>query len=145
MVSLPSMSELPPGPVCCVSALSSSGSPKATGTNTKDICSWRMLEHDAAIQLNLAPNRQEVTHRNNNMTSGYYTSTQISKKRQTQALLLTLQSGTLCGCPRSCNTSCRPYCAMADSKRNWWGLTDGGAKPDQSCNAADTYLVESRG
>ena len=25
------------------------------------------------------------------------------------------------------------------------GLTDGGAKPDQSRNAADTYLVESRG
>ena len=29
-----------------------------------------MPEHDAAIQLNLAPSRQEVMHQNNNMTSG---------------------------------------------------------------------------
>ena len=37
----------------------------------------------AEILLNLAPSRQEVTHRNNNIT----TSKQISKERQTQALL----------------------------------------------------------
>ena len=57
---------------------------------------WRMPEQDTAIQLNLAPSRQEVKHRNNNITSGYLqneslcvdTSTQISTKRQTQALLL---------------------------------------------------------
>ena len=54
-------------------------------------------------QLNLASSRQEVKHRNNNMTSGYFskwktlrvdTSTKTSKKRQTQALLLILRSGT---------------------------------------------------
>ena len=36
-----------------------------------DIKIWRMPEHDAASQLNLAPSRQEVKHRNNNITSGY--------------------------------------------------------------------------
>ena len=36
------------------------------------------------------------------------------------------------------------YCSMVDSKHNRWGLMDGGAKPDQSCNAPDAYLVESR-
>ena len=55
-----------------------------------------MPEHDAASQLNLAPSRQEVMHRNNHITSGYFqnktlcvdTSTQISKKRKTQVLLM---------------------------------------------------------
>ena len=59
--------------------------------------------HNAAIQLNSARSRQEVKHRNNkqhpvtfqNKTLRVDTSTQISKKRQTQALLLILQSGTL--------------------------------------------------
>ena len=63
----------------------------------------RMSEHDAAIQLNLAASRQEVKRRNNkqhlvtfqNKTLRVDTSTQISKKRQIQALLLILQSGTL--------------------------------------------------
>ena len=43
------------------------------------------------------------------------------------------------------DASCRLYCAEADSKRNQWGLLDGGAKPDRSRNAADTYLVELQG
>ena len=62
-----------------------------------------MPEHDAAVQLNLATSRQEVKHRNNkqhpvtfqNKTLRVDTSTQISKQRQTQALLLILRSGTL--------------------------------------------------
>ena len=32
----------------------------------------RMVEHDAAIQLNFAPRRQEVKRQNNNVTSGYF-------------------------------------------------------------------------
>ena len=62
-----------------------------------------MPEHDAAIQLNLAPSRQEVKRRNNkqhlvtfqNKTVHVDTSTHISKKRQTQAPLLILKLGTL--------------------------------------------------
>ena len=38
----------------------SSGSPEPSGTDTQDFYIWRMPEHDAAIQLNLAPSRQEV-------------------------------------------------------------------------------------
>ena len=38
---------------------------------------------------------------------------------------------------------CLAYCAAAaDSNHNRWGLPDGGAKPDRSRNAADTYPVE---
>lgn len=33
---------------------------------------WWMPGRDAAIQLNFAPNRQEVKQRNNNKTSGYF-------------------------------------------------------------------------
>ena len=63
-----------------------------------------MQEHDTAIQLNLARSRQEVKRRNNkqhpvtfqNKTLRVDTSTQISKKRQTQALLLILRSEQLC-------------------------------------------------
>ena len=40
-----------------------------SGTDTQDFYIWRMLEHDAAIQLNFAPSRQEVKHLNNNITS----------------------------------------------------------------------------
>ena len=42
------------------------------------------------------------------------------------------------GTPRPRDTSCLPYWAVADSNRNQWGLPDGGAKPDRSCNAADS-------
>ena len=38
----------------------SSGSTEPTGTDMQDFYLWRMLEHDAAIQLNLARSRQEV-------------------------------------------------------------------------------------
>ena len=48
----------------------------------------------------------------------------------------------MAGTPQSRDASCRPYCAVADSKRNRWGSPDGGAKPDRSRNAADTYPVE---
>ena len=62
-----------------------------------------MPEHDAAIKLNLATSRQEVKCQNNkhhpltfqNKTFRVDTSTQISQKRQTQALLLILRLGTL--------------------------------------------------
>ena len=37
--------------------------------------------------------------------------------------------------PRPRDASCLPYCAVADSKRNRWGLPDSGAKPDRSSNA----------
>ena len=81
----------------------SSGSPEPSGTDTQDFYLWWMPEHDAAIQLNLAQSRQEVKRRNNkqhpvtfqNKTLRVDTSTQISKKRQSQALLLILRSGTL--------------------------------------------------
>ena len=94
---------------------------KYSGTDDQDFYIWRMPEHDAAIQLNLAPSRQQVKHRNNNITSGYFqnktlcvdTSTHISKKRQTQALLLIPRSGTPvvvfrthtynCGCEWLCD------------------------------------------
>ena len=78
----------------CVSAPSSSGSPEPSGTDTQDFHIWRMPEHEAAIQI----------------------STQISKKRQTQALLLILQSGTLpvVFITHTCNSKCM------------WGLPAGG-------------------
>ena len=74
-----------------------------------------MLEQDAAIQLNLARSRQEVERQNNklhpvtfqNKTPGVDTSTHRE-------------------------ASCLPYCAVADSNHNWWGLPEGGAKPDRS-------------
>ena len=50
----------------------SSGSPEPSCTYTQDFYFWRMPEHDAAIQLNLAPSRQEVKQRNNNTTSDYF-------------------------------------------------------------------------
>ena len=49
------------------------------------------------------------------------------------------------GIPRPRDASCLSYCAVADSKCNWWGLLDGGAKPDQSRNAVVTYPVELQG
>ena len=45
---------------------------KYSGTDNHYFCIWQMPEHDTAIQLNLAPSRQEVKHRNNNITSGYF-------------------------------------------------------------------------
>ena len=75
-----------------------------------------------------------------------------AKKRQTQALLLILRSGTLrvvvfnnTGTRQPPDTSCLLYCTVADSNCNWWGLPDGGAKPYQSRNAADPYPVEIGG
>ena len=51
--------------VCCAAYLlcPSSGSLKPSGTDMQDCQFWRMPEHDVAIQLNLAPSGQEVTHR----------------------------------------------------------------------------------
>ena len=77
----------------------SSGTPEPSGTDTQDFYFCRMPEHDATIQLNLARSRQEVKCQNNKqcpVTFQNTTSTQISKKRHTQALLLILRSGTLC-------------------------------------------------
>ena len=132
---------------------------------------WRMPEHDAAIQLNLAPSRQEVKHRKHNMPSTYFstlcvdTSTQISKKRQTQAPLLILRLGTLPAVVFFNDTDPKlqlrmivrlllellglatpaVYCMAPDSKRNRWGLPDGRRqKLNRSCDAADAYPVEIR-
>ena len=68
--------------------------PAPSGTNTQDFYFCWMLEQDAAIQLNLALSRQEVTHRNNNPVT-FQNKTHKSKKRQTQALLLILRLETL--------------------------------------------------
>ena len=43
----------------------SSGSLEPSGADTQDFYFWRMLEHNAAIQLYLAWSRQEVKRRNN--------------------------------------------------------------------------------
>ena len=75
--------------------LPSSSSPEPCGTNTQDCYFWRMPEHDAAIQLNLAPSRRGSEAPKQQYNIWLLTSTQISKKRQTQALLQILQSGTL--------------------------------------------------
>ena len=45
---------------------------RTAGADTQDVYICRMSEHDAAIQLKLAPSRQEVQHRNNNITSSYF-------------------------------------------------------------------------
>ena len=42
-----------------------SGSPEPYGIDMQEFYIWQMLEHDAAIQLHLAPSRQEGKHRNN--------------------------------------------------------------------------------
>ena len=63
---------LPPGPLRCVSAPSSSGSPEPSRTATQDLYVWRMPEHNAALQLNFALSRQEVMRRNSNITTGYF-------------------------------------------------------------------------
>ena len=65
-----------------------SGSTEPSGADTQDFCFWRMPEHHAAIQLNLAWSRQEVKRQNikqspvtfQNKTLRVDTSTQISKK-----------------------------------------------------------------
>ena len=128
-------------------------SPEPSATYTQEFYFWRMAEHDAAIQLNLAPSRHEVKRWNNkqhpvtfqNKTHRVDTSAQISRKRQTQALLLIPRSGTLCvvvfnnrpvtvvasdyviiaETPRPCDASCLQYCTIADSNRNRWGLPGG--------------------
>ena len=70
----------------------SSGSPQPSGTDMQDLYFWRMPEHDTAIQPNLAQSRQEVKRWNNIQLLFKIkklcvdTSTQISKKRQPQAL-----------------------------------------------------------
>ena len=78
--------------------------PEPSGTDTQDFYFWWMPEHDAAIQLNLAPSRQEVRRVNNKnnirllfkMNHSLLTPAHTSqKKRQTRALQLVLQSGTL--------------------------------------------------
>ena len=38
----------------------SSGSPEPSGTDTQDFYFWRMLDHDRAIHLNLAPSRSQA-------------------------------------------------------------------------------------
>ena len=45
---------------------------KYSATDKEDFYIWRMLEHDAAMRLNLAPSRQEVKYQNNNIISGYF-------------------------------------------------------------------------
>ena len=63
-------------------------------------------------------------------------------------LLFLLTQTYKCRHKRSCDyrgnssasrASCLPYCAMADSKHNPWGLPDGGAKPDWSCNTVEIW------
>ena len=77
-----------------------------------------MLEHDAAVQLNLARSRQDVKRRNNKLH------------------LVTFQNETLrVDTSTHREASCLPYCTVADSNRNRWGLPGGGAKPDWSRNA----------
>ena len=119
-----------------------------------------MQEHDTAIQLNLAPSRQEVKRKNNkkhpvsfqNKTLRVDTSTQISQKRQTQALQLILRSGTL---HVVVFNNSDLWVIMWLSRELLWFVSqlstvlrsgglklqpDGGAK--RSRNAADTYPVE---
>ena len=84
-----------------------------------------MLKQDAAIQLNLARSRQEIKRRNNKLPIVTF-----------QNLTLHVDTST------HREASCLPYCAVADSNRNRWGLPKGGAKPDRSRNAVDPYPVE---
>ena len=79
-----------------------------------------MPEQDAAIQLNLARSRQEVKRQNNKLHPVTF---------QNKTLRVDISTHR--------EASCLPYCAVRGSNRNWWGLPDGGAKPDQSRNAAD--------
>ena len=68
------MCQLPPGSVHCVSAPSQLQQSGAFQHKYAGVLFyfWQMPEHDAAIQPNLAQSTQEVTHRNNNITSGYF-------------------------------------------------------------------------
>ena len=87
-----------------------------------------MPEQDAAIQLNLARSRQEVKRQNNKLH------------------LVTFQNKTLCvDTSTHHEASCLPYCAIADSNRNWWGLPEGGAKPHRSRIGAATQRTVSSG
>ena len=78
-----------------------------------------MQEHDAAIQLNLARSRQEVKHRNNKQHPVIFQNKTLRVDTSTPP-----------------EASSLPYCAVADSNRSQWGLLQGGAKLDQSHNAA---------
>ena len=79
-----------------------------------------MPEHDTAIQLNLAWSRQEVKRQNNKQHPVTFQNKTLRVDTSTRR-----------------EASCLPYCAMADSNRNPWGLLEGGAKLDRSRNAAD--------
>ena len=110
-----------------------------------------MPEHDAAFQLNLAPSRQEVKRRNNkqhpdtfqNKTLRVDTSTQISKKRQTQAIHRPITAVIsdyviIAGTPLPCEPAVY-HTAL------WWTQTTTGGELDQSHNVADMYPVEIGG
>ena len=45
---------------------------KYSGSDAADFYIWWMPEHIVAIQVNLAPSRQDVEHRNNKITSGNF-------------------------------------------------------------------------
>ena len=77
-------------------------------------------EKDAAIQLNLALSRQEVKRQNNKRHPVTFQNKTLSVDTSTFR-----------------ESSCLPYCTMADSNRNRWGLPEGGAKPDRSRNPVD--------
>ena len=83
-----------------------------------------------------------------NKTLRVDTSTPISKQWQTQALLLILRPGTL---PVVVFITAVAELVRLVTPADDWTQTgegfqtaDGGAKPEQSCNAADVYLVESQ-
>ena len=120
-----------------------------------------MLEHGAAIQLNLAPSRQEVTPKQQYdiwllfKIKHSHQHTNLKKETNTSSPANPSVESTLCCCFYNTYTyncsrewlwdyrgnSCWPYCTLADSKRNRWGLLDSRAKPGRSRKAAD--LVES--
>ena len=78
-----------------------------------------MQEHKAAIQLNLVWSRQEVKQQNNKLHPVSFQNKTLHVDTSTHR-----------------EASCLPYCAVADSNCNRWGLPEGGAKPDQSRNPA---------
>ena len=85
-----------------------------------------MLEQEAAIQLNLARSRQEFKRQNNKLHPVTF---------QNKTLRVDISTHR--------EASCLPYCTVADSNGNRWGLPDGEANPDRSRNAAYPYPVET--
>ena len=77
-----------------------------------------MAEQDAAVHLNLAQSRQEVKRRNNKL----HPVTFQNKKHRVDT-------------STHREASYLPYCTVADSNRNRWGLPEGGAK--QGRNTVD--------